>query len=367
MRVAILSLHVGAMAHYASSLARALHPHHDVACFYPEGVSAEHRAAASRSFTYPVPQWLTLPELLRYLTTPMMVHRITRDVRRWQPDIIHVNSGHILYGIFLGALARHFPMVSTIHDIDPHLGEPRPFDRLKLAPLLKHSRIITVHSEGLRDLALAKWHLAPERVCVTPMAFHDVFAPWRGNTPEEPGTILLYGRMREYKGIRIALEAMPAILERHPGAKLVLAGQGDLEPYANQIMHLGEYVEVINRFVSDAESAALFDRCSVALAPYLEASQSSIPFVAASFGKPIIASAIGAIPEVVQHNATGLLIPPGDTGALADAVVQLLTSPADRVRLGAAGKQYMQDQFGPEVVRQRLEMIYARAVARAVP
>ncbi|MBT3294331.1 MAG: glycosyltransferase family 4 protein [Verrucomicrobia bacterium] len=364
MRVAILSLHVGAMAHYASSLAHALRPRHEVACFLPRGVSDEHLSSASRSFTYGVPQWATLGELLRYLAAPMLVHRIVRDIHHWQPDIIHVNSGHILYGLFLGALARRYPMVSTIHDIDPHLGEPRPFDRMKLAPLLKHSRIITVHSEKLRELALAKWHLAPARVCVTPMAFHDVFEPWRTGIAEEPNTLLLYGRLREYKGIRTILEAMPDILEHQPDAKLILAGQGDLTPYAAPIAQLGDRIEVINRFVSDAESAALFERCSIALAPYLEASQSSIPFVAASFSKPIIASRIGAIPEVVQHEQTGLLVPPGDTSALAEAVTRLLDDADLKQRLGHTASRNMHEQFGPTVVRDRLETVYRRAMSR---
>ncbi|MBT3194422.1 MAG: glycosyltransferase family 4 protein [Verrucomicrobia bacterium] len=364
MRIAILSLHVGAMAHYASSLAQALREKHQVACFYPYGVAAEHLATADEAYTYPIPQWATPQELLGYLRTPAIIHGLKRDIHRWQPDVLHVNSGHILYGLFLKSLAQRYPVVSTIHDIDPHLGERRPFEHLKQAPLLNHSRIIAVHSEGLRQMAITKWSLPPEQVSVFPMAFNDVFSAWRSNTPREPKTILLYGRLRGYKGIQVTLDAMSTVLERRPDTKLIIAGQGDLAPYAKSIEGLQNNIEIINRFVSDAETATLFERCSIALVPYIEASQSSIPFVAASFGRPVIASRIGAIPEVVQHGETGLLVAPGDTSELAGAITGLLEDTALQDQLGQNAKRFINEQFGPKTICKHLEAIYAEAIAR---
>jgi len=200
---------------------------------------------------------------------------------------------------------------------------------------------------------------------VLPLGQFDIFRPWATNRAPEPCTLLLYGRLREYKGIRVVLDAMPQIVAQHPDVKLIIAGQGNLQPFASRISAYAANIEVINRFLTEAESTVLFERSSILLAPYLEASQSTIPSIAASFARPIIASRIGGIPEIVHDDTTGLLIPPQDTHALAAAVNRLLDDAEQQERLGRNAKRFMQNAFGYEVIGGALDRIYRQAVRSA--
>jgi glycosyltransferase involved in cell wall biosynthesis len=89
---------------------------------------------------------------------------------------------------------------------------------------------------------------------------------------------------------------------------------------------LGDRVELHNRYLSDAEVAALLQRASVVALPYRHATQSSIPAIAASFGCPVVASALGHFVEEVPQLG-GILVPPMDPAALAAALRKVLTTP----------------------------------------
>ena len=286
-----------------------------------------------------------------------------RDIEQMQPDVLHLNSGHIWYRFLVPPLAGRFPVVSTLHDVDRHLGERRPFDDIKVAPLLQHSRRIMVHTAGLRERAIEKWTLAPDRVVVFPFCQFDALSHWATGAEERDGNILLFGRMRGYKGVAVMLEAMQRIADKAPNARLVIAGQGSLAPYRALIRKCADNVVVINRFLPERECARLFEEAAIVVAPYIEASQSAIPFLAADFAKPIVASRIGGIPEVVEDGHGGVLVAPGDATALADAVCGLLADPGTRRKMG----RYAQEQFarrnGPHIVGPALRRVYEAAMA----
>lgn len=360
MRVAILSLHVGGMMHYAASLANSLAQggRDEVAVFCQDPAPAKLFHPAVRVFRYRVPQWLTPGEIIHFLRAWSTMRRLTRDILAWQPDVLHVNSGHIYYFAFLPRLARRIPMVSSIHDITPHPGERRPFERLKLGPLLRHSRAIFVHGDELRSQALARWNLPAERVTVLPMGFFNPLRPWASGVPENPFQVLFFGRLRAYKGLDVMLEAWPKVTAQAPQARLLVAGEGDLNPYTARFAACGQSVEVRNTFLSEPECARLFETSAVVVAPYIEASQSGIVFLAASFGKPVVASRIGAIPEAVEDGIGGLLVPAGDPGALAAALIRMLQEPETRKSMGRHARENLDRNHGFEQTSRRLHAVY---------
>jgi len=363
MRVAVLNLHVGGMMHYASSVANSVADRNDVACYCPVETPAEFFNPRVRVFRYPVPQWPSLHELPRLLTIGPTLRQLKRELREWRPDVLHVTSGHVAYILFLPALASKVPIVSTMHDVAPHPGETRRRVHMKLALLVKHSRLVLVHTEALREQAMKEWDLRPEHVRVVPFCEFNVFRTWARGRAENQHQVLLFGRLRAYKGIEVMLEAMPLIRRQVPEANLVIAGQGDLRPYRRLIRQAGDTVVVRNRFLDNAEAAELFETSAVIVAPHLEASQSAIPFVAASFARPVVASRVGGIPEVVRHGETGLLVPPGDREALAEAVVKLLKDPARRRQMGARARGLAAAEHGDTVIAEALGCAY-RSVVR---
>jgi len=102
--------------------------------------------------------------------------------------------------------------------------------------------------------------------------------------------------------------------------------------------------EVHDGFVPGDEMAAFFQRASVVALPYLSASTSGILMTALVFGKPVVATRVGCLPEYVEDGVTGLLVPPADAERLADAIVRLLTDDALRHRMGQNAKRWAHDR-----------------------
>src|SRR5438132_13453216 len=94
---------------------------------------------------------------------------------------------------------------------------------------------------------------------------------------------------------------------------------------------------------------------------------SRVVFECLGAGRPLIASRVGVVPEVLTDGASALLVPAGDTAALADAVARLLGKPAERDRLGRAGRKLVESRYSGACLAAALEARYARFVAAAGP
>ncbi len=107
----------------------------------------------------------------------------------------------------------------------------------------------------------------------------------------------------------------------------------------------------------------LFRQASVVVLPYIDASQSGVIPVAYTFAKPVVATTVGGLPEMVDDGCTGYLVPPRDSDALADAVVHLLQHPTLRHALGANAKRKAETEWAPDVIAEQTLQVYHRAVA----
>ncbi len=120
--------------------------------------------------------------------------------------------------------------------------------------------------------------------------------------------------------------------------------------------------EVHNRWIEEDERTALFRRAGVVVLPYTEASQSGVVPMAYACGKPVVATRTGGLPEVVEHGETGLLVPPRDEDALAEAVIKLLRDADFRRRLGRKGREKLLTEWSPKVVARQTADVYRRAI-----
>jgi len=353
------------MAQCAAGLANAVlqaRPEAAVAFFGPQDMDPDLFEPGVALFRYRTPQELSWRAVGRLARLPWLARRLRQDILAWRPTVLHVNSGHLSYPLFVPGLAARIPMVSSIHDIFPHLGERRPVERFKLSSLLGHSRRFLVHGRRLKEQAVARWRIDPERIEVFPIIKPSRIRSWAAAAEEQPFDILLFGRIHAYKGVGLILEALPEIVKRVPQARLIIAGKGDLDAWSASLESVRGHVELHNRFIPDREMAAFFRRCALAVLPYLEASQSGIEPVAACFGKPVVATRVGSLDEVVEDGRTGRLVPPGDAGALALAVATLLADPALRREMG---RRAFERRYGPGVEKElgeRLCRLYAAAV-----
>ncbi len=174
------------------------------------------------------------------------------------------------------------------------------------------------------------------------------------------GFLLLAGRMasgERYKGHDQLLEALPGLLAAHPGARLVIAGDGDdrarLEAKA-AALGLGD-AAAFTGFVSEATLAELYRRCAAFVMPSRGEGFGLVYLEAMRAARPVLAARGSAAEEIVREGETGLLVDPDDRSELTDAL-SLLLSDSERARcMGEAGHARWRAEFGIERFRERLE------------
>jgi glycosyltransferase involved in cell wall biosynthesis len=186
---------------------------------------------------------------------------------------------------------------------------------------------------------------------------------------ENDRLILFFGRIWPYKGLEYLIRAEPLITSKMPDARIMIAGHGeDFARYQRLMTHPENFI-VHNEYILEERAATLFQQASMVVLPYTEASQSGIIPVAYTFSKPVVATTVGALPEMVEHGRTGFLVPPRDERALAAAIVRLLQDKQLRDRMGRCGKQKVDAECSPDVVAQQTLAVYRRAVdkGRSLP
>jgi len=165
--------------------------------------------------------------------------------------------------------------------------------------------------------------------------------------------------LRSWKGHEFAVKAMPRVLEKFPGARLVLAGEGPMRPYIeNWVDELGLGGKVFLLGLRDDVDKVIGAFDVSLLASY--ASEGIPQFVLQSMaaGKPVIGTRVGGIPEVVEDGVNGLLVPPKDPDAIADAVIGLLGEPAKVRRMGEAGRSMATARHTSDIMLDDIEKLY---------
>src|ERR687896_2210366 len=166
----------------------------------------------------------------------------------------------------------------------------------------------------------------------------------------EGRVVLCFGVVRPYKGIDVLVDAFRSV----EGAELWVVGR----PLGVSLEALGAPagVRFVPRYVSDAELPALFRRADLLVLPHRTVDVSGVLFAGLAFGKPMVLSDVGGFRELVEEHGAGRLVPPGDSGALAEAIGALLADPAERERLAerarvAAAGPYSWDSIAEPTLR----------------
>ncbi len=306
--------------------------------------------------------------------------KVYRTILQVRPDVVHFNGPHIWNPILLLLLRRAgIPTIQTVHDLDPHSGSR--YGRLLyfwndlVIRLAKH---VLVYAQVYR-MRLIKRGLPSERVTCLPLLHlflsyenercleldgQAVMKSARSAADRDPPFALFFARLEAYKGLDVLIEAMRRIEVGAPGApgiRAVIAGKGDIHRFVTGPLPCN--VEVRNRLIGDDEALELFSQCGLVVLPYADATQSALIAAAYFFGKPVIVTRVGALPEYVVEGRTGWVIEPGDVQALAECLQVALCDPGRLVHMGECGRAWYQAQR--KIQHSALHTMYYR-VSKAV-
>jgi glycosyltransferase involved in cell wall biosynthesis len=267
-------------------------------------------------------------------------------------------------------------LVFTVHDVIP-------FDSISadlgwLRRLYHQADRIIVHAESNRDTLVQTFEVRTDRVHVVPMGPYLRFAETQrmsasmarqrlGLAPDSP-VILFFGQIKKVKGLQYLIRAFRQVADQCPAAHLVIAGpewKESFASYAALISELNLTDKVLARieYVPDGEVGVYFSSADVVALPYVKAYQSAVLFMAYSFTKPVVASAVGGLTEVVEDGVTGLLVPPADVDQLTHALLTLLQDKESSRVMGERGQVLVETKFGwPEIAR-RTASVYAEALS----
>jgi glycosyltransferase involved in cell wall biosynthesis len=258
-------------------------------------------------------------------------------IRRYQPNVIILQWWTTFWAatwFVLGALNRLFlqrPLIYICHNVLPH--EVRPWDPLLTRVVLQWGTCLIVQSiEEERQLI----SLVPDaRVAVMPHPVYDMFASARISRDEarrqlglplDAPVLLFFGIVREYKGLRDILAALPDIQARLRKVTLIVAGEfwEDKQPYLEMIERLGigDSVVIEDRYILNEEVPLYFSATDVLVAPYRRTTGSGVVQLGVGFGVPTITTAVEHLSDTLQNPYTGLIVPPGDIQALAAAIIR---------------------------------------------
>jgi len=259
------------------------------------------------------------------LSNILLSYQLSKILRKRKYDCIHFN-GNNLQQLWISIFTPNISKIHTIHDYTTHIGERSKWaERFnKFLMISKNQKIMHFHIPAESDKSV-KGTL--HTIYYGPL---EIFKIWsRENVSEEENTVLFFGRISPYKGVEYLVQAAPIIKKSIPKLKVVIAGNGKFYFDAAHIRDDDTY-EIINRYIPNDELVKLIQRASLVVCPYIDATQSGLIMTAYAFNKPVIVSAVGGIPEVVEDNVTGRLIPPRDPQALAKAIIDLLSHHSKR-------------------------------------
>lgn len=272
-------------------------------------------------------------EFLIHTANPVNIVSVGKQIKKSSPDLVILQWWHPYfapcYRILAGVLGKKIPILFICHNVLPH--ESFPLDKQLTRAVLKKGSYYVVHAESDAEELLKLLPQADYKR--NPLPVFNVFKS--GNVTGEEARkmigeeqdaklLLFFGFVREYKGLKYLLKAMPLIKRQTEKVKLLVVGSfaGDKEDYMRLLREeeIEDCVRVIDGYIPDNEIEKYFLACDLVVLPYVSATQSGIVQIAYGFEKPVVVTNVGGLPDVVKEGRTGYVVEPQSPQALAEAI-----------------------------------------------
>ena len=270
--------------------------------------------------------------------------RVLAIKRRFKPDLVHVGlTGPSLFLHNFTAGQVPAPTLITLHvaPVETEYGTNKPVHEA-----LRAATWAVLVSHALAD------HLrvhVPELVGRSSVIHNALSEPAAALTPVSfaPPVLLCVGRVTQQKGFDTAVAAMPLVREAFPDAQLVIAGDGEARRSLGELagrLNVGESVRMLG-WVSPQDVPGLIDAATLVLMPSRWEPFGLVALQAGQRGRVCLASRVDGLPEIVQHEETGLLLPPDEPRQWAEAICSLLRDPRRIAAMGTAAREHVSGHF----------------------
>ncbi|MEW6716762.1 MAG: glycosyltransferase family 4 protein [Chloroflexota bacterium] len=319
---------------------------HPSAIYYPQ-VGLLPRINLGRVFTLPnvMDLFLSLSKLIRII----------------QSEEIEVINTHHRFASLVCRLASRetgVPLVSTMHEF---LGDHKLLTRAGMGDK------VVVLSSMVKRAVVETYKLKPDRVEVIPVGI-PVPPPLKeaqkasltkdlGLEAQAP-IIVCIGRLIARKGQKYLLQAIPGVLKSHPQAQFLFVGVGDDQPALEALARELGITEQVRFLGTRDDVPNLIGLCDFTVLPSLQEEFGIVLLESFAQKKPVVATTVGGIPEIVQEEENGLLVPPRDSRALSEAINGLLGDRKRLKRLGENGYRLVLEQYSVEAFLDKTEDLY---------
>ncbi len=334
----------GGISHYTGLMYRELAKHYEVEVIsykmqYPKFLfRKEQRDYENDSFK------IEQTNFMINTANPFNIIRTARYIRKKKPDMVLIQWWHPYFAPCYFLLAKFMGkqnITFVCHNVFPH--ERFPLDKKLTRLTLKNGTHFIVHAK--EEQTELKQIMSHPDCQVTPHPSYNAFcfehmtkaqARERLGLLADEKALLFFGFVRPYKGLKYLINAMPRVKECLGNMKLLVvgefAGPDDKAAYIRQIKELSAAdaaleasILIYDGYTPDREVEQYFAASDMVVLPYESATQSGIVQIAYGFGKPVVVTDVGGLPDVVSHDRTGYVVPPRDEKALAEAIVRYFT------------------------------------------
>lgn len=284
-----------------------------------------------------------------------------------KPDVFHIHIAprgstvrKLIFVHTIKALGK--PCILHLHGsaYDEHFNSLPPWRQRRTAEGFRAADRVVVLGETWKTFATQTLGVAPDRIAIIDNGAPS--APAANDPGASPPSIVFVGQLGDRKGVDVLIDACGQLTDI-PWT-LTLAGGGDIDRFTTQAQGYGiEDRITFAGWVTEAQVGELLHNAAIFTLPSRGENQPVAILEAMARGVPVVASTVGAIPEVVIDGETGALAPPGDPNALAGALRQLLKDTDKRRKMGHSGRELFERRFCIERTAEAFEDLY-QSVAR---
>lgn len=303
------------------------------------------------------------------------IYKLYSFVKNYKPDVLHFQwtfSPRMDWIFSYLFPYLKFDVVYTVHNIIPH--EPAIGEKFALKKIYQKVGKLHVHSQQNKKELVERFKIRPEKIWVIPHGNFNLHRDYFGAVSRtearkrmglkaEEKAILFFGAIRKYKGLEYLLRAFQIVQSKLPQSRLIIGGSSEgvniAEYYSlMEVLKIKEKTILYPYYVPDEMVSTYFMASDLVVLPYLNVTYSGMSHLAFTFGRPVVSTNVGGLPDLVEEGKNGLLVPSKDAVSLAEAIIDLLTDEKRLEEMGRYAQYVSENKYNWKNIAQELIKLY---------